>query len=331
MVWHHRRNSIRAYWKQQISYGKAEALLERKWPEKYNAAGHATWGGRVYGNGHAFVLGRAWRIYHGMWGKAPFQSLYERAPGTLLSLPLMPEWYLLLLLLSFFSFLGFLWKPLLLAVPLLALGAGAPLVQACVSAARAPSESFRGARSRSKFFALTAVLHLLQPLARLRGRIGAGLTPWRRNHSTLAFPWPRKLTIWSEDWQEPETRLASIEAVLRAGGAVVKRGGDFEPWDLEVRGGIWSVVRLLTAVEEHGAGRQLARLRLWPVFSPAAFFLTLLFSGLAAGAASAGAWSASVVLGSAAVVTVCGMLRDAAAAMGSLLQSVVRLRSDQGR
>src|SRR5204862_745152 len=34
MVWHHRRGSIRAYWRQQIGYGKAEALLEQKWPHK---------------------------------------------------------------------------------------------------------------------------------------------------------------------------------------------------------------------------------------------------------------------------------------------------------
>ena len=39
MVWHHRRNSIRAYWRQQQGYGKAEALLEKKWPEKYNVVG----------------------------------------------------------------------------------------------------------------------------------------------------------------------------------------------------------------------------------------------------------------------------------------------------
>jgi len=30
MVWHHRRNSVRTYWKQQRGYGRAEALLERK-------------------------------------------------------------------------------------------------------------------------------------------------------------------------------------------------------------------------------------------------------------------------------------------------------------
>src|SRR6266545_4309085 len=32
VVWHHRRNSVRAYWRQQRGYGEAEALLERKWP-----------------------------------------------------------------------------------------------------------------------------------------------------------------------------------------------------------------------------------------------------------------------------------------------------------
>src|SRR5213594_1526393 len=45
MVWHHRRNSVRAYLRQQWGYGEAEALLERKWPEKYNMAGHLRWVG----------------------------------------------------------------------------------------------------------------------------------------------------------------------------------------------------------------------------------------------------------------------------------------------
>ncbi len=35
------------------------------------------------------------RVYGGVWGSAAYQSLYEPAPATLLSLPLMPEWYLL--------------------------------------------------------------------------------------------------------------------------------------------------------------------------------------------------------------------------------------------
>src|SRR6185369_8893245 len=68
MVWHHRRNSIRRYLKQQQGYAKAEALLERKWPEKYNSIGHLSWAGRVYGAALAPLLVRPGRIYHGMWG-----------------------------------------------------------------------------------------------------------------------------------------------------------------------------------------------------------------------------------------------------------------------
>ena len=32
VVWHHRRNSVRTYWRQQLGYGKAEALLKRNGP-----------------------------------------------------------------------------------------------------------------------------------------------------------------------------------------------------------------------------------------------------------------------------------------------------------
>jgi hypothetical protein len=117
MVWHHRRNSMRAYWRQQIGYGKAEALLERKWPEKYNAAGHLSWSGRLYGGGltQALRLGPD-RVYHGGWGGALFQSLYRPAPSVLSSLPLMPEWYLVIAVLAALSVLGILWTPLLLAL-----------------------------------------------------------------------------------------------------------------------------------------------------------------------------------------------------------------------
>jgi len=50
MVWHHRRGTVRGYLRQQRSYGRAEAMLERKWPERYSAGGHVTWRGRVYGD-----------------------------------------------------------------------------------------------------------------------------------------------------------------------------------------------------------------------------------------------------------------------------------------
>src|SRR5437879_10830548 len=119
MGWHHRRGPVRTYWKQQRGYGKAEALLESKCPEKYNAAGHVSWAGRVYGNGHTRRIWSRGRIYQGMWGCAPFQSIYEPAAGLVSSLPLMPEWYLLMPVLTAASMLALLWPALAVAVPLL--------------------------------------------------------------------------------------------------------------------------------------------------------------------------------------------------------------------
>ena len=46
--------------------------------------------------------------------------------------------------------------------------------------------------------------------------------------------------------------------------AAVKRGGDFDRWDLEVRGGLLGCIRAVAMIEEHGAGKQLFRLRAWP-------------------------------------------------------------------
>src|SRR5213079_3331874 len=192
MVWHHRRNSVRTYWKQQIGYGRAEALLERKWPKKYNGSGHARWAGRIYGNGLTRALRwRRARVYHGIWGVAPYQSLYEPAPSLLGSLPKMPEWYLAVAILMALSTVSLIWSPLKLLLPLLLGFVLPPLAQASLSAARA---SFNDAPPRSaarlKRRLLTAALHLLQPLARLRGRLQYGLAPWRRGSPGLAAPGP---------------------------------------------------------------------------------------------------------------------------------------------
>ncbi len=324
MVWHHRRNSTRAYWKQQQGYGKAEALLERKWPEKYNAAGHVTWGGRVYGKGLATLFGRAGRIYHGIWGAAPFQSIYQPAPEVWASLPLMPEWSLLILALTGLSTLAILWTPLLCAVPLLAVAAGASLVQASLSAARA---SFTSATpswtERLKLRALTAFLYVLQPVARLWGRLRHGLTPWRwRGAPCFVLPRPRSFAIWSERWQEGAERLRSLEAAIRALGALVVRGGECDRWDIEVRGGILGGARVLAAVEDHGGGRQLVRLRAWPRCSVVGIGSSVLLAGLAAGAGVDGAWAVTAILGAGAFALGLRIFMESARATAAILHAL---------
>src|SRR2546429_7854036 len=218
-----------------------------------------------------------------MWGSAPFQRLCEPPAGGLLSLALMPEWYLVIITLIAISALGTLSTPLLFALPVAAWALALPLLQAGVSAARA---SFAGApRSGSaemfRLRGLTALLHLLQPLARLRGRLAGGLTLWRRGRMRgLAFPRPRTFRLWTEQWQAHEERLRSLKEALRANQAIVQAGGDYDRWDLEVRGGMFGATRVLVAVEEHGHGRQLLRLRPWPRGSPMGGAPTLVVAAL---------------------------------------------------
>jgi len=199
-----------------------------------------------------------------------------------------------------------------------------PVLQALLSAAHAsfpyPSHSFG---KRLKLQALTAFLHLIQPLARLIGRSRFGLTPWRRRGTlNFAFPWPRTATIWSERWQSAETRLEAFEAMLRKQGAVVRRGNDYDSWDLEIRGGSLGTVRVRMAVEEHGAGKQLLRLRSWPRFSPLALMLACLFAGLSVATVMDRAWFASGSLGLLAALLMTWTFEDCAMAGASWLRAL---------
>jgi GT2 family glycosyltransferase len=325
MVWHHRRNSVRAYWKQQRGYGLAEGLLERKWPEKYNADGHLSWAGRVYGKGLTQTPGLRGRIYQGIWGSAPFQSIYPSTPNGFWSLAMWPEWYLIVIALAAISALGILWGPLLLALPFLALAVGASFIQAGLSVVQASSTrvSLQNRVTLVKSHTLTALLHLLQPLARLHGRLRSGLTPWRRRGArSLGAPWPRILTIWSEHWQAPEERLRSVEAALQASGAIVRRGGDYDSWDLEVRGGMFGSARTCMAVEDHDAGKQFVRFRAWPRLAPKGIILTLLFAGFFIGAALDRAWVAGAIFSVVFLLLALFTLEECAAATGSILRAL---------
>ena len=300
MVWHHRRNSVRAYWTQQRGYGRAEALLEAKWPAKYNSLGHLRWWGRVYDKGTTHALG--WwrdRIYRGAWGSAPFQSLYQPAPGVLASLTLMPEWYFAIIGLGALAALGSLWRPVLAALPLLLVAILALLLQAGSTAAKADfSSPPRSAFGRLKMRSLTMVLHLLQPLARLYGRLTYGLTPWRRRGvAKFTLPRPRSWALWTQQWRAAEERLAAIETALKSARARVRRGGAFDNWDLEVKGGLFGGVRLLMSVEDHGAGTQFVRVRSWPLCRSVGPMFIFLLASLTVMSAVDQAWIVCAVLG----------------------------------
>lgn len=304
MVWHHRRPSVSRYFKQQRGYAKAEALLAAKWPQKYNSAGHMSWHGRIYGRGLVQTLFKSQRIYHGTFGSALFQSIYEPAPGLISSLPLMPEWYALVAGLVALSLIGLAWAPLLWLMPFAGLAIVAVIGQAFAGAFCAKFHGRELTYGRSMVLrALTMYLHLLQPLSRLQGRIEHGIGPWRRAGWAIApLPAVRRQALWAQEkWAAPEERLSALSDVLKA-LATVSWGGNFDRWDISMSGGVFGGVRAKAMVEEHGGGKQLIRFATWPRPSRVAVVLILTLVGLASLAGSDGAWLATGLLGLAALV-----------------------------
>jgi GT2 family glycosyltransferase len=325
VVWHHRRNSLRAYWKQQVGYGRAEGLLERKWPEKYTATGQIAWAGRLYGM--ASLPAAPWRvarIYHGIWGFAPFQRLYAPAPTWLGAMALAPEWYLPILALMIVAGLGLSWTPLRVAIPLLALATLPLLLRATVAARIAFPRSL--ARRRIRQRALTALLHMLHPLARLYGRLS-------RPAVARPAPWGRwgAVALWCEQWRDPAERLSRIERALRGAGAATRKGGEFERFDLEVRGGLLGGARLLMAVEEHGRGMQLVRVRWWLKPSTAGVALTVGLAGIAVAALATAAWIPAGVFGAAALWCAWHEMADCTRAAGDIRRAVPQAGDDGPR
>ena len=330
VVWHRRRGSVRAYYRQQRGYGRAEALLERKWPERYNSAGHPTWSGRVYGPGGvgAFSARRS-RIYYGTWGMGLFQRLYHPPASLWASLPATPEWWLLIAALAALSLLGVLWHPLLLFAPVLLIALGLVAIEAV----RGAWSGWRGEQARTRLRLLTAALFLIQPVARLVGRIEFGLRPWwPRAAAGFALPLPREVTVWSEQWRPHADRVGSAESAIRALGNAPRRGGDYDGWDLEIRAGLLGAARVRHVVEEHGEGRQLVRFRVAPRLSPAGIALPALFALLALAAAESGAVSVALVVGGLAAGALLLAVREVSIATALALHGAERCgEEDDGR
>jgi hypothetical protein len=161
-VWHHRRPGLLTYLRQQIGYGRSEALVEARHPERFTAAGTARWRGRIY---NSLTPSLTWqRIYRGVYGTAAYQSVYQ-AGGHVLDLihqagvPIATLFLLTAPLALISPWLGL---PAVLAfLGLVVLGA--------IDMARAEPPR-RAAAGGLRFRAAVAVHHLLQPLVRYWAR-----------------------------------------------------------------------------------------------------------------------------------------------------------------
>ncbi len=210
----------------------------------------------------------------------------------------MPEWFLIVGLLALLTGLGYTWKPLLLATPLLLFALGAPVAHAIASGIRTcRSGPTRNFFEKVRLMSVTTLLHLLQPLARLFGRVRWGLTPWRWvKAESPSLPRANSIVLWSEVWHAAQDRLEEVESTLKKLGLVVRRGGNFDNWDLEIRSGLLGSARLQMVAEEHGQGRQLVRWRVSPKYSEIGLVVLSTLIAISVGAGTARAWTACATL-----------------------------------
>jgi hypothetical protein len=208
------------------------------------------------------------------------------------------------------------------ALPLAALALLATLAGALTRGLRTRFDNRRGGERR-RLQALTASLTAAQPLARMAGRIDYGLAPWSRGRTSgFLVPRPRETRKWCEDWREPAQRVSDVERELGDRDVVVERGGAFDRWDLQARGGLFGSARLRFAVEDHGAGTQLVRARVspwWPGWCTVLLVAITILCGLAL---ADGATVAGAILGVAAGIWGVVMLRESGGALAAVVDAL---------
>ncbi|HMF99265.1 MAG TPA: glycosyltransferase [Vicinamibacterales bacterium] len=285
LVWHHHRASVKAYWKQQLGYGEGETWLMAHHPEKF-LDGHMLWRGRIY-SPLPFVRS-LWgtRINAGVWGTAPFPSVYRTDVHPFAFLPHSIKWQAISILLTLGGSIVAATRQHYWAAVLL-LGTGIVGVAATLSkniayAMRSQVDTLRG--SGVWYRAVVAYLHFIQPLARVRGRVRGLLSPpevalppaepqtSRGPRPSLAEAWRALLLIsgnvtedrfWSETWTSADRVLTQLTDWLRRSRAVRTIEID-EGWsddrDVSAFVGRWAWLDVRAMVEDHAGGKALVRI-----------------------------------------------------------------------
>ena len=263
-VWHFRRNTVKAYIGQQKGYGKAEALVYGKHPQRFNAFGQAKWSGRIYGDLSAAML--LWRkpvIYSGTFGRGLFQSLYQPPASIFQYLPLTFEWTVASLPLAFAGIVaGRGWW--LLTLPLLL--TWAMCIKGGWSAKIDPR--FEGPKARALIALLIYLGPLLRGWTRIKWRLKAlpALSPAAQTRFEQRGNWAWRsfsfvLSYWNETGTEKEAMLGALMRGCAEAQYPVAMDGGWEDWDIEVASGPVGGARLLLAGENHGADKRLLRVR----------------------------------------------------------------------
>ncbi|CAN5649766.1 hypothetical protein BH09PLA1_BH09PLA1_32690 [soil metagenome] len=258
-VWHYRRNTIRAYLKQQRGYGEAEALLKFKHPDHFNVLGASHWRGRIYGGDEIGVRVGRDVIYHGIFGTGLFQTIYRKSASVTAMMLMSVEWHLLA---AFVTILGLAFPPLLwVAVCMFA----TPVLLAMIASIQSPMPRHRHWLSRP----LIAYLHWRQPIARGWARYSVRLKNKTMRHEARGYrrgglPFDpadkRTLRYWN-NWQDRIPLLEQVKQEVMNAGWRVRLDSGWNNWDMEVYGSRYVKVRLTSASEHHDGRGMLTRVR----------------------------------------------------------------------
>ena len=265
LVWHHRRTGLSTYLRQQRGYGRSEALVEARHPNRFTPAGTARWRGRIY-NSIAPSITRQ-RVYRGIYGAAAYQSVYQGGGYTLdiLHQAGIPLAVLVLATLPLGVFSPALFLPALAALGYIG-------VLGAVDAARATPP--RGLRRGGWRFRLgVAAMYLLQPLHRSWGRGRARTLARRDIRPPAELPTPIKrlphgVLLYEED-RPREELAAEIVTTLRLDGLRIIPPTGWEDHDARVLASRFVSGSLVTS--SHPIGFVQARVRRNMRIRPALF------------------------------------------------------------
>ncbi len=264
MVWHHRRFTTGAYLKQQRGYGRAESLLRLKHIEKFGRTGKIHWRGQVYENLRGLTAFLRPHIYYGIFGRAPFQAVYESPGSSWRWLAGSLDW----LFLSVFAIIlqslagAFPWLGLImLLLPVF-------LWTSYLCQARLPAAHDSLANRK-----LVATLALLQPWTRGWGRIRQWLSLRQVNLPALRRDLPPNpvnqpspssapLEFWSEDGVTRDALLSHMIAELRERHWPFAAGTGWKRWDLLLFGDSRWNLALHSVTEFPGGPKGLTKVRL---------------------------------------------------------------------
>jgi GT2 family glycosyltransferase len=249
VVWHHPRCTTRAYLRQQVGYGRSEALVEGRHPDRFTPAGGARWRGSVYrppgGPSH---LTRQ-RIYRGVFGSAAYQSVYRGGGDGLdlahqVGVPIATV-ALATAVLSPVS-------PYLALPAVVALVALFALFVTDATRCKPPSRLREG---RLAYRLHVGMLHVLQPLARGLGRRqrnvpDAGIVPTDIGRQR-GFRVKAGIVVLREDRPRPEI-VADLVASARRAHLRVLPGTGWEDHDAHVSASLLVKGELMTSSHPPG-------------------------------------------------------------------------------